>query len=51
MCSVGDAFDVDISGESTFCDYRCLDCGKNFKGIGKDIKCPACKSKNIELSK
>lgn len=23
MCSVGDMFDVDISGEATICEYAC----------------------------
>jgi Zn finger protein HypA/HybF involved in hydrogenase expression len=51
VCSTGDAFQVELSGESSFADYKCLDCGKAFKGLGKNLVCPACKSSNIKLSK
>ena len=28
--------------------YRCLDCGNEFKGIGRRVVCPACQSENVE---
>lgn len=47
MCSVGDAFNIDIADNAVFCQYKCNDCGKEFKGIGTgNIKCPGCKSTN-----
>lgn len=47
MCSVGDAFNIDIEQTAELCDYTCKDCGKEFKGIGiGNIKCPACHSSN-----
>jgi len=49
MCSVGDAFEIDISGEAKVCGYICLDCQKEFKGIGSNVLCPACKSGNVQL--
>lgn len=50
MCSVGDAFNLDIDLENpTVQDYICLDCQKTFKGLGKDVMCPECKSGNVKL--
>lgn len=46
MCSVGDMFDVDVSGDATIRQYKCNDCGKEFKGIGNNLKCPSCRSLN-----
>lgn len=49
MCSVGDAFNIDISTEGiNLSEYKCNDCGKEFKGmaIGKSLKCPECHSLN-----
>lgn len=48
MCSVGDAFNIDISEDVNICEYICQDCGKEFKGIAlaKNLKCPACHSSN-----
>jgi len=28
--------------------YKCLDCGNDFKGLGKKIICPSCQSDNVE---
>jgi DNA-directed RNA polymerase subunit RPC12/RpoP len=47
MCSVGDMFDVDISGDATMSEYVCSDCGKEFKGIGKNLRCPKCHSLKV----
>jgi DNA-directed RNA polymerase subunit RPC12/RpoP len=47
MCSVGDMFDVDISGDTTMSEYVCSDCGKEFKGIGKNLRCPKCHSLKV----
>jgi len=30
-------------------EYVCLDCENKFKGLGKSVICPACKSSNIEM--
>ncbi len=47
MCSVGDAFNIDIAEGVELCGYVCKDCGKEFKGISMGtIKCPACHSLN-----
>lgn len=48
MCSVGDAFNIDIEEDIKMSEYTCKDCGKEFKGIGKNLKCPVCKSLNVE---
>lgn len=48
MCSVGDAFNIDITEDVKISEYVCNDCGKEFKGMGK-TKCPSCKSLNIEI--
>ena len=47
MCSVGDMFDVDISGDATMSEYECGECGKEFKGIGKNLRCPKCHSLKV----
>ncbi|AKJ37401.1 MULTISPECIES: FmdB family zinc ribbon protein [Methanosarcina] len=47
MCSVGDSFDLDMEGNLPVKDYVCKDCGNRFKGIGKNVKCPSCQSKNV----
>jgi rubrerythrin len=49
MCSVGDAFNIDITEDIGYCEYICKDCGKIFKGIGKNLTCPNCKSVNIKI--
>ena len=49
MCSVGDAFNIDIAEDAGFCEYICNDCEKIFKGLGKNLKCPNCKSTNTKL--
>lgn len=51
MCSVGDAFNIDISEDTGLCDYKCDDCGKEFKGlrIKKKLKCPECQSANTSM--
>lgn len=49
MCSVGDAFNIDIAEGVNFCQYKCKDCGKEFKGVGTgNIKCPNCHSSNTD---
>lgn len=53
MCTVADAADINIIGaeELETKQYLCLDCGNKFRGLGKKILCPACKSANVELVK
>jgi len=49
MCSVGDAFNIDIAEGVKMSEYVCKDCGKEFKGMGMSkVKCPSCKSLNTE---
>ena len=50
MCSVGDAFGVDVADELNAKEYICKDCENKFKGIGKNVICPACRSSNVELA-
>ena len=50
MCSVGDAFGVDVEETLNPKEYTCKDCKNNFKGIGKNVLCPACRSSNVELA-
>ena len=47
MCSVGDVVGIDVKTLSSS-EYECLDCNNKFKGIGKRVKCPACKSGNVK---
>jgi Zn finger protein HypA/HybF involved in hydrogenase expression len=50
MCSVGDAFGVDVAHELNAKNYKCKDCENEFQGIGKNVICPACRSSNVELA-
>jgi len=51
MCSVGDAFNIDISEDIGLCKYECKECGSSFKGVrtGKQLKCPECHSENTKI--
>ncbi len=50
MCMVGDVPEFDIEKiEMDLKEYVCLDCENKFKGLGKSVICPACKSSNIEM--
>ncbi len=50
MCMVGDAPEFNIEEiEMDLKEYICLDCENKFKGLGKNVICPACKSRNIEM--
>jgi DNA-directed RNA polymerase subunit RPC12/RpoP len=51
MCSVGGPPDIgDV--EAMFAEnYKCLDCGHAFKGLGTKPACPECRSKNVQLVK
>jgi len=46
MCYVCDAT-VDVDS-LTSRKYECIDCHNIFKGIGKRVKCPSCRSSNVE---
>ncbi len=46
MCSVGDVTAIDVKTLTTN-EYECMDCGNKFKGIGKKVTCPSCKSSNV----
>ncbi|MCG7850252.1 MAG: hydrogenase maturation nickel metallochaperone HypA [ANME-2 cluster archaeon] len=50
MCSVGDAFSVDMADSLDTKSYKCKDCGNEFQGMGKRIICPTCQSKNVEMA-
>ncbi len=45
ICSVGGTFDVDVAEGPE--GYVCTECGAQFKGIGKDLKCPKCSSEKV----
>lgn len=51
MCSVGDAFNIDIAESISMCEYKCNECGNTFKGIkaGKKPKCPECQSTDTKI--
>lgn len=50
MCMVGDAPEFSTENiEMDLKEYVCLDCENKFKGLGKKVVCPACKSGNIEV--
>jgi len=44
MCSVGDSFGVELEGGMEPHEYLCNQCGKKFKGIGTNLRCPKCHS-------
>ena len=44
MCSVGDSFGVELETDMEPHDYVCNQCGKKFKGIGTNLRCPKCHS-------
>lgn len=46
MYSTGPIVDIDINELKTR-EYRCLECGDTFKGLGKNLICPYCQSNNI----
>lgn len=48
MCSIGDSFNIDIAEGIVPRNYKCKDCGEQYKGIGTNPKCPGCKSANTE---
>jgi predicted Zn-ribbon and HTH transcriptional regulator len=48
MCSVGDAFGVDMGNALQTKNYKCKDCGNEFQAMGNKIICPTCQSKNVE---
>jgi ribosomal protein L37AE/L43A len=47
MCSVGDVTNVDVS-RLTPDEYECMDCNNKFKGLGKRVTCPSCRSSNVK---
>ena len=50
MCSVGDAFDLDLEGKLPVKNYVCKNCGNKFKNISKNVKYPSCQSGNVAES-
>lgn len=49
MCSVGDAFSVDVADSLNTKSCKCKDCGNEFQAMGKKIICPACQSVSVEV--
>jgi Zn finger protein HypA/HybF involved in hydrogenase expression len=48
MCTVGGGPDIGaIEGLATK-EYECLDCKNKFKGMGRRVSCPSCRSKNVK---
>ncbi len=50
MCSVGDSFGVEIEGGTEVHYYACNKCGKEFKGIGINVRCPKCNSLDVKCT-
>ena len=48
MCSVGDSFDIEIEGGMDVHKYECRQCNNTFKGIGANLRCPKCQSKDVK---
>ncbi|VVB90380.1 Uncharacterised protein [uncultured archaeon] len=48
MCSVGDSFGMEIEGGTEVHYYVCNHCSKKFKGIGINMTCPKCHSKDVK---
>lgn len=46
-------FYIGLSEDTGLCEYKCNNCGKEFKGvrIGKSLKCPECHSPNTSTLK
>ena len=50
MCTVGGPMaDIKMKKLKTK-RCKCLDCGNEFKGIGKRVVCPSCQSDNVECA-
>lgn len=50
MCMAADVPEFNIENiEMNLKEYVCQECGNKFKGLGKSIICPACKSSNVEM--
>ncbi len=48
MCSVGDAFNIEIAAlNAKF--YKCAECSNEFRGVGKKVVCPSCNSDNVSM--
>ena len=48
MCSTGGPMaDINLKKLKTR-KYKCNKCGNTFKGIGKNVICPKCKSEDTE---
>lgn len=47
MCTVGGPMDIEVPERVKGKDYRCNDCGEQFKGLGKNPVCPSCQSDNV----
>ena len=48
MCSTGGPMaDIDLKKLKTK-RYRCLDCGNDFKGLGRKVICPSFQRDNVE---
>ncbi|HLB71327.1 MAG: hypothetical protein OIN88_10835 [Candidatus Methanoperedens sp.] len=47
MCSVGDAFNIEITSlEAKF--FKCDECRNEFRGIGRKVVCPSCHSNKVK---
>ncbi len=48
MCSVGDAFNIEIQALDAKW-YKCVDCENEFRGVSvkTKIECPSCHSDNV----
>ena len=51
MCSVGESYGVDIDDDIPTKKYMCNKCGNKFKGMGRNVSCPGCQSKDVNEHK
>lgn len=51
MCFIDSSVNVDIDPDQvTGIQYVCGECKNKFKGLGKNVSCPACGSEDVEKS-
>ncbi len=48
MCTVGGGPDIGEIESIAAKDYECEECKNKFKAMGRRVRCPSCKSKNVK---
>lgn len=50
MCFAESSVSVEIEeGDLVLNQYKCMDCGSKFRGVGKKMKCPTCESSKVNM--